>query len=77
LDLAGGNAETASRTLERLGHNISTAISTPTSQAAQAFRALGVTEQQLQHANTDLQYALQLLAEKFVEFQDTPSKTAA
>jgi hypothetical protein len=36
-----------------------------------------VTEQQLQHANTDLQYALQLLAEKFVEFQDTPSKTAA
>jgi predicted HicB family RNase H-like nuclease len=77
LGLAGGNAETASRTLERLGKNISTAIATPTSQAAQAFKALGITEAQLQKASTDLEYGLRLLAEKFVEFQDTPSKTAA
>lgn len=34
MQLAGGDAETASRTLERLGKNISLAIGTPSSEAA-------------------------------------------
>jgi hypothetical protein len=77
LGLAGGNAETASRTLERLGHNFSTAIGNPASEAAKAVKALGITEDQLKKASTDLEYGLRLLAEKWVEFQDTPTKTAA
>lgn len=70
-------ADTASRTLERLGKNISLALRTPTSDAAKAFKALGISEEELKRASTDLDYGLRLLAEKFVEFQGTPSKTAA
>ncbi len=77
IQIAGGTAETASRSLERLGHNISTALGNPTSEAAKAFNALGVTEEELKRASTDLEYSMRLLADKFVEFQDTPSKTAA
>jgi hypothetical protein len=77
MRLAGGNADTAGRTLERLGKNISLALASPTSEQARAFKALGVTEEELRKASTDLEYALRLLAEKFVAFQDTPSKTAA
>jgi hypothetical protein len=77
MQLAGANAETASRTLERLGKNISAALVNPTSEAGKAFKALGISQEELKKASTDLEYGLRLLAEKFVEFQDTPSKTAA
>ena len=77
MQLAGGEADSASRVPERLGKNISLALATPSSEAAKAFKALGITEEELKRASTDLEYGLRLLAEKFVEFQDTPSKTAA
>lgn len=63
--------------MERLGKNISAALVNPTSEAGKAFKALGIGEEELKKASTDLEYRLRLLAEKFTQFQDTPSKTAA
>jgi hypothetical protein len=76
LRLAGGDAETAGRTLERIGKNIEEAITVPSSQAAKAAASLGISQQELRKASTNLGFALDLLANKFTEFNASPLKTA-
>jgi hypothetical protein len=76
LALAGGDAETASTTLERLGRNMEEALTSKTSQAAKAVASLGITQTELKRASTDLSYALDLIADKFAAFADSPQKTA-
>jgi hypothetical protein len=77
LQAAGGDAETAQRTLERLGRNVSEALNQPTSQAAAGFRAVGISTDDLKKHANDLTGILAILAEKFTEFGDSPTKTAA
>jgi hypothetical protein len=76
LELAGGDADTAGRTLERLGRNIQEALTTPSSQAAKAAVSLGISQEQLKRASTDLGFALDLVADKFQAFADSPAKSA-
>jgi hypothetical protein len=76
LEIATGSADGAGRTLERIGRNIQEALTEPSSQAAKAAASLGISQKELQRASTDLGFALDLLANKFTEFEDSPLKTA-
>jgi hypothetical protein len=76
LVLAGGNADTAGRTLVQLGRNMQMALAQPASQAAKAINSLGISHQQLVRMSTDLGYALDVLADKFQQLDDNSIKTA-
>jgi hypothetical protein len=75
LRLAGGEADRASRTIEILGKNVQEALTTKTSSAAKAAQSLGISQQELRKASTDTGYALDLLADKWVHFQDDLTKS--
>lgn len=76
LRLAGGDAENASRTIERLGTNIQEALTTKSSTAAKATHSLGITQEELQRASRDTGYAIDLLARKWGEFANDLTKSA-
>lgn len=76
LRLVGGDADTAGRTLERIGKNIESALTEKASQAAKAANSLGISQAQLKEASTNLGFALDLLADKFTEFANSPLKSA-
>jgi hypothetical protein len=77
MRIAGGDAEAAARTMERLGANLDTALRDPSSKAADAFRRLGITEEQLKGTNGDLEATLKLLADAFLRTKDSMQKTDA
>jgi ABC-type transporter Mla subunit MlaD len=76
ISLAGGDAEGAGRTLERLGRNIQEALVQPTGNAARAFQSLGISAEELRAHGNDLNWAVATLAEKFTEFGNSTTKTA-
>ena len=72
----GGSADMAGRVLERLEHNMSLALVVPTSQAARALTAMGITTDQVRAKQGDLAGFLDLLREKFSGYADGPAKAA-
>jgi TP901 family phage tail tape measure protein len=77
MRIAGSDAESAARTMERLASNLDTALRDPSSKAADAFRRLGITEEQLKGTNGDLEVTLKLLADAFLRTKDSMQKTDA
>ena len=72
----GGSADMAGRVLERLEHNMSLALVVPTSQAARALTALGISTDQVRAKQGDLAGFLDLLRQKFSGYADGPAKAA-
>jgi hypothetical protein len=77
LQLAGADADTAQRALERLATSIIEATGNPASKAAVAFRNIGVSQRELTAMSKDLGVALDTLAEKFADAEEGPRRTAA
>jgi hypothetical protein len=77
LQLAGADAQTAERALERLAQALVEASGNSASKAAVAFRNVGFTSTELAAASKDLGTALDLLAAKFADAEAGPARTAA
>jgi hypothetical protein len=77
LEIAGGDADNASRVLEHLGKSVGAALRQPTGQTADAFHRLGISQDELQKHSNDLIGLLHLLAERWGAYQDSLTKTEA
>lgn len=77
MTTAGGDADAAQRTIERLGHNMQSALAQPTGQAAKAFRDLGISEAEIRKGMQDTDGMLTLLAQKWASYGDSLEKTSA
>ncbi len=77
LTIAGGDAETAERTMERLAHSVGQALANPASAAGDAFRRLGITQDELKTHGSNLDALLTLLAARFVAYRNDLDKTNA
>jgi len=74
-DLADVSFEALSKGIVKLSKNISSAIVTPSGDAARAFKALGVSMQDLKTSSPDEVFAK--VAKRFSELEDGSGKTAA
>jgi hypothetical protein len=77
MQIAGADADGTSRVLERLGKSVGEAIRNPASNTADAFRRLGISEEELKAHSNDLLGMLHLLAERWGAYQDSLQKTEA
>jgi hypothetical protein len=77
LQLAGADAQTAERALERLAVSLVEATGNSASKAAVAFRNIGVSQTELVAMSKDLGVALDVLAAKFADAEAGPARTAA
>ena len=59
------SSESLDSSLERLGRNVQTALATPTSQAAQAFQLMGISQDWLKAHSNDLFGVLMKMADAF------------
>jgi hypothetical protein len=76
LQLAGADADTANRALERLAVSLTEATDNRASKAAVAFRNIGFTQKELEASSKDLGVALDTLAAKFADAEKGPRLTA-
>lgn len=67
--LAGGSADDAQRTFERLGRSVHEALVSPNSEARRAFENLGISMADLRSKGGDLLSLLQLLIERYSELR--------
>lgn len=64
------SAESLDTAMLKLGSSIQTALKTPTSLAAEAFHAMGISQAELAEHSNDLQYMLMRVANAFHEHAD-------
>ena len=77
LTLTGLKSTEADSALRRLAVNLATALADPTSKVAEAFHALGISQEDLIKTGGNVDSALKLLADAFVRTADGANKSAA
>ena len=77
LTLTGVKADSADSALRRIAVNLGTALADPASKVAEAFHALGISQEQLIATGGDVGKLLHLLADAFVQTADGANKSAA
>ena len=75
MQLSGGDADSASRTIERLARNVGDALN-GTGRARESFQALGISMAQLRATGGDATEVLRLIISRANEFAPTMSRTA-
>jgi hypothetical protein len=77
LKESGVKAESAESSLRHLAVTMGTALATPTSQAAEAFHVLGITQEQLNQTHGNAAKVLDLLADAYNRTADSANKSRA
>jgi hypothetical protein len=75
MTLSGGDADSASRTIERLARNVGDALN-GTGRAREAFQALGISMGQLRATGGNATEVLKLIIDRANEFAPTMSRSA-